>query len=191
MRTVIKTLLGIMVVGIVAMLAFVYSGIYNVAASDQHTAAVRWILETTRAQSIARRDDGIKVPDDLGDMQRIRSGAKSYAEMCQICHLGPGVDETPIHTGLNPQPPRLEKEVDHHSPENLFWIVKHGIKMTGMPAWGETHSDQELWDIVAFMQKLPEVSPAQYKELTKSAEMAPGAGHSHGPGGHGGHKSPH
>jgi mono/diheme cytochrome c family protein len=182
MMTVLKTLIGVLVVIIIATLAFIYSGVYNVAADELHTAPIRWILETVRTQSIDRRDNNIQVPDDLTNMQRIQGGARSYAAMCQICHLGPGIEPTPLHIGLNPQPPRLSKEADHHSAENLFWITKHGIKMTGMPAWGETHTDEELWDIVAFIKKLPELSPEQYKKLTNDANPPPDAGHSHGKG---------
>jgi hypothetical protein len=72
----------------------------------------------------------------------------------------------------------------HHSPENLFWITKHGIKMTGMPAWGETHGDEELWDVVAFINQLGQMTPQQYQELTHASGES---GHSHGPreSGHG------
>lgn len=89
--------------------------------------------------------------------------------MCQMCHLGPGVGPTPVHTDLNPKPPRLNEEVAHNSPQNLFWIVKHGINMTGMPAWGETHSDEEIWEVVAFVKQRGQMTPAQYKKLTQGA----------------------
>lgn len=166
----LKTLLLAAVIVIAAGFAFIYSGLYNIAANDMHTAPVRWALETTRNQSIDRRDDSIRVPADLADMRRIENGARSYAAMCQICHLGPGVEPTPIHLGLNPQPPLFAKENSHQSDESLFWIIKNGIKMTGMPAWGATHSDKELWDIVAFLKKLPEYSIEQYEDLSGRAE---------------------
>lgn len=179
---ILKTVIIVAILLGIGMLAFAYSGIYNIAADVPHTTPIRWLLETTRTQSIARRDDSVKAPDELGSMQHIQSGAKSYAAMCAICHLGPGIEPTPLHTGLNPQPPRLQKEMGHHSPENLFWILKHGIKMTGMPAWGGTHSGQELWEIVAFLKKLPEMSSQQYKELTSNTGGNDGAGHTHGGG---------
>lgn len=180
--TVLKIMMGIAVALIAGVLAFVYSGIYNVAADEPHTAPVSWILEQTRMQSIARRNDGIQVPNDLKNMQRIERGAKPYAAMCQMCHLGPGVEPTLVYTGLNPQPPRLSEHASHLSPESLFWITKHGIRMTGMPAWGKTHGDEELWDIVAFMKKLPELSPEQYKQITKGADTIGAPSDTHGEG---------
>jgi mono/diheme cytochrome c family protein len=172
----LQTLLGVIVLLIVAVLTFVYSGVYNIAADEPHTAPVQWLLETTRTQSIVRRDDSVTVPADLADAQRVRRGAQPYASMCQVCHLGPGVKPTPLHQGLNPQPPRLAEEAGHHSPANLFWIIKHGIKMSGMPAWGETHDDEELWDIVAFIRQLPQMTLEQYQEITRGNEKSQ---HSH------------
>lgn len=179
---IIRTLLVAAVLLIAASLAFIYSGLYNIAASDPHSALIRWALETTRKQSVDRRADGIEVPADLADMWRIESGARSYAAMCQICHLGPGVKPSPMHAGLNPQPPLLARSASHHSDESLFWIIKHGIKMTGMPAWGATHSDEELWDIVAFLNTLPDLSTQQYKDRTAREGSDSGASRTHGQG---------
>jgi mono/diheme cytochrome c family protein len=95
-----------------------------------------------------------------------------YGSMCQVCHLGPGIDATPVHAGLTPQPPRLSEAAKEYSPERLFWIVKHGIKMSGMPAWGETHPDKELWNVVAFLQRLPQLGPQEYQALTQKTSMA-------------------
>lgn len=180
--TVIKILFGLAAAFIVGIIAFVYSGVYNIAADDPHTAPVSWVLEKTRIQSIARRADSIQVPDDLKNMQRIERGARPYAAMCQSCHLGPGVEPTLVYTGLYPQPPQLSEHAAHSSPESLFWITKHGIKMTGMPAWGKTHGDEELWDIVAFIQKMPELSSEQYKQITKGADTVVSPSETHGEG---------
>ena len=167
--SVLKTLLAVVIVFVAGMVLFAYSGVYNIAADEPHWSATRWLLETTRSQSIARRDDSVNVPADLADTARIRRGVQSYGAMCQICHLGPGVKPTPLHEGLNPKPPQLVKEVAHHAPENLFWIVKHGIKMSGMPAWGATHGDEELWDVVAFLKQMEQMTPQQYEQLTRDA----------------------
>ena len=88
--------------------------------------------------------------------------------MCSGCHLAPGMKRTEISQGLYPRAPELRRG-SHLTPAEEFWVVKHGIKMTGMAAWGVTHDDDLLWDIVAFLRKLPELSADQYQTLVKSA----------------------
>ncbi|PWF55623.1 c-type cytochrome [Massilia glaciei] len=172
MKRVFGTLLVIAIALLAALLLFVYSGVYNVAASEPHTRAVRWLLETTRNQSIIDRAEAVITPTDLNSEQRTVRGARLYASMCQLCHLAPGVEPTALHRGLNPQPPRLSAEASEHSSRYLFWTTKHGIKMTGMPAWGETHSDEELWDIVAFIKELPVMTAAQYQAAIQAPAAA-------------------
>jgi hypothetical protein len=104
-------------------------------------------------------------------------GAEHYAEMCTGCHLAPGMKDTEIRAGLYPRPPNLVEHGAHRKPAEMFWIIKHGLKMTGMPAWGVTHDDQGIWGIVAFLQKLPDLSPQQYEELVTQGRAA---GHTHG-----------
>jgi mono/diheme cytochrome c family protein len=83
--------------------------------------------------------------------------------------------------GLYPAPPNLSKQEDEHghdhadgdpaqSAQRQFWIIKHGIKASGMPAWGATHDDQRIWAMVAFLQKLPELNPEQYQIITARGE---------------------
>jgi len=153
---------------IVAASVLVYMGAYNFAADIPHTQPVFWLLETARERSIAVRAAGVAVPSDLTDPKRIASGAGQYAEMCSACHLAPGMKRTEISRGLYPRAPELRRR-SRSTPAEDFWVVKHGIKMTGMPAWGVTHSDEILWDIVAFLRKLPELTPDQYQTLVKSA----------------------
>ena len=146
----------------------IYAGVYNVAADIPHTGPVYWLLETARERSIAVRAADVVVPTDLDDPKRIASGAGQYAEMCSFCHLAPGMKRTEISRGLYPRAPELRRR-SHSTPAEDFWVVKHGVKMTGMPAWGVTHSDEILWDVVAFLRKLPELTPDQYQTLVKSA----------------------
>lgn len=146
----------------------IYLGAYNVAADIPHTQPVYWLLETARERSIEVRARRITVPGDLANQKRIESGAGQYAEMCASCHLAPGMKRTEIARGLYPRAPELRRGTDL-TPAEEFWVVKHGLKMTGMPAWGVTHSDELLWDVVAFLQKLPELSAEQYQALVKSA----------------------
>ena len=148
--------------------AFIYAGVYNIGADAPHTKPVYWAIENLRDRSIAVRASGIVVPATLNDQKNISKGAGLYAEMCSGCHLAPGMEKTEISQGLYPQAPELHLGLDHSAGEE-FWIIKHGIKMTAMPAWGRTHSDDLIWDMVAFVRKLPSLSPAQYQALVKSA----------------------
>lgn len=153
-------------IGLAAIL--IYAGVYNIAADTPHSQPVYWLLQKVRQQSIAARATRIVVPSDLTDPQRISAGAAEYAEMCSGCHLAPGMQRTEISQGLYPRAPELGRG-SHLTPSEEFWVVKHGIKMTGMAAWGVTHDDDLLWDIVAFLRKLPELSADQYQTLVKSA----------------------
>lgn len=148
--------------------AAIYAGVYNIAADAPHTRPVLWAIENLRDRSIAVRARNITPPPDLASPERIASGAGLYAEMCSSCHLAPGMEKTEISQGLYPQAPELSHGLNH-SPAEEFWMIKHGIKMTAMPAWGRTHSDPLIWDLVAFIRTLPKMSPAQYQAAIKSA----------------------
>ena len=182
-------LTGALLVLVVAAVGGIYAGLYNIAADVPHTQPVYWLLETARERSVIARARDIVVPKDLDDANRISKGAGEYAEMCSGCHLAPGMKRTEISQGLYPRAPVLRRKTDL-TPAKQFWIVKHGVKMTGMPAWGVTHEDELLWDVVAFVRKLPELTPEQYEALVKNApkheelmqEM--GGDHEH----HGGHE---
>ena len=132
----------------------IYAGLYNIAADVPHTQPVYWLLETVRDRSVEARVRDIVVPNDLKDPNRISRGAGQYADMCSGCHLAPGMKRTEISQGLYPRAPELRRKTTL-TPAEQFWVVKHGIKMTGMPAWGVTHDEDLLWDVVAFVRKLP------------------------------------
>ena len=177
---------GALLVLVVAAVGGIYAGLYNIAADVPHTQPVYWLLETVRERSVVARARDIVVPKDLDDANRISKGAGEYAEMCSGCHLAPGMKRTEISQGLYPRAPELRRKTDL-TPAEQFWIVKHGVKMTGMPAWGVTHEDELLWDVVAFVRKLPELTPEQYETLVKNApkheelmqEMEMGGDHEH------------
>lgn len=147
---------------------FVYAGVYNIAADAPHFEFITRIIDALRDRSIAVRATSISAPGDLGDSKRIAAGAGLYGEMCSGCHLAPGMERTEISQGLYPRAPELAKGSDL-SPEQEFWVIKHGIKMTGMAAWGATHNDTLIWDMVAFLRKLPSLSASDYQAATKNA----------------------
>jgi mono/diheme cytochrome c family protein len=157
---------GFAIALLLAILAF--SGSYNVAADAPHWRPVAWLLQTVRDRSIAAQAKGIAVPADLGAAARAIAGAGLYNEMCSGCHLGPGLEPSEISHGLYPRAPELSRG-SRLSPAEEFWVIKHGIKMTGMAAWGPTHDDTLIWNMVAFLQKLPSLSAAQYQRAVKSA----------------------
>lgn len=166
---VVATLVALLVLGAI----FVGSGVYNVAADEPHWSFVHGILDATRERSIAARADDVQVPA-LEDAAMARRGAGNYDAMCAGCHLTPGVDKSELSAGLYPAPPNLTKH-SHDEPAEAFWIIKHGIKATAMPAWGKSMQDEYIWDLVAFLRKLPSLSAEQYK-----TEVAASGGHSHG-----------
>lgn len=143
-------------------------GIYNIAADAPHTRVVYSLLESLRDRSIVVHAGGITPPANLASPQRVAAGAGLYAEMCSGCHLGPGVERSELSQGLYPQAPELAKAQDLSAAEQ-FWVIKHGIKLSAMPAWGKTHSDPLIWDMVAFVRRLPGMSPEEYKRLAGSA----------------------
>ena len=160
--TVLATLLIVALGG----LLFVYSGLYNIGADDPHIKPVYALIQTLRDRSIEYRSDGI-TPPNLQDKDLILKGAGQYSAMCSDCHLSPGVSNSEIRVGLYPPPPNLSiKAVE---PSVAFWVIKHGIKMSAMPAWGANHDDATIWSMVAFLQTLPAMSPEKYKEIIAQA----------------------
>jgi mono/diheme cytochrome c family protein len=144
---------------------FVGSGIYNIGADDHHTKIVLAVIEQLRERSIAVRARAID-PPNLDDPTRIGAGAEHYAALCVGCHLAPGVTRSDIRAGLYPHPPNLAQE-NARDAQRAFWTIKHGIKMSAMPAWGKTLNDTEIWDLVAFVRQMPTITPETYQQLSK------------------------
>jgi mono/diheme cytochrome c family protein len=172
-------ILAIAVLAIVASLVivgFVWSGIYDAGADSIHSRPVYSMLQTLRERSITAHAGKLQPPANLNDMALIRQGAGNYDAMCTGCHLGPGIEPTELSRGLYPAPPNLSK-AGEFVPSHHFWVIKHGIKASGMPAWGKSMGDEYIWGIVAFLQQLPKLDAARYRALVASS-----GGHSHGGG---------
>lgn len=168
----LTTLAGLGVIGT----GVVMSGAVNVAADQPHSDAVHQLIELARERAVEAGAADIQVPA-LDDPAAIRRGAGNYAAMCVDCHLRPDSGPTELSQGLYPPPPDLTAAAP--DPARAFWTIKHGIKASGMPAWGKNMGDAHLWDMVAFLQRLPDMSAADYL-----AEVAASDGHSHGGGEH-------
>jgi mono/diheme cytochrome c family protein len=175
MRAALASLLIAVLVVVLGAGALIYAGVYDVAATTPHWFAARTILEMARLRSIKAHAAGIAVPSGLDDPAKVLIGVAHYAAHCAVCHGAPGVPRGDIGRGLYPPPPDLAKTTPLYSPAELFWILKHGIKMTGMPAWSD-HSDEELWGTVAFLKKLPGMSEQEYARLVVSS-LAHGGSH--------------
>ena len=181
-------ILGIVVI-IGGITAFVFSGIYNVSAMVPHWSITFNILEEARDQSVSYHSKGIVTPS-LKDPKMEDAGFHHFQDTCRLCHGAPGIASSEFAQGLYPKPPDLASPDLHREMNNskIFWIIKNGLKMTGMPSFGGTHSDQEIWDIVAFIDRLSTLQPDQYKAIVKEAnqrdeqhnESEEKAGHGHG-----------
>ncbi|HEX4497296.1 MAG TPA: cytochrome c [Thermoanaerobaculia bacterium] len=167
------TALAVVVVLVLAGIGFIVSGVYDVSASVPDRGLIRWALVTTQEHSVRRAAAGIKgkiaVPN-LEDEKLIRTGLVHYNEMCTTCHGAPGVKISEIGQGLNPDPPELS-DAGRAAPEETFWVVKNGIKMTGMPSFGVTHTDDEIWAIVAFVRRMGKLTPEQYQAMVQKAGL--------------------
>ncbi|HET6913365.1 MAG TPA: cytochrome c [Rhodanobacteraceae bacterium] len=150
----------------IAAAVWIWSGTYDIGQDSPHWGVTRGVIATFRDHSTEHHAQGIQVPN-LDDPKMIAAGAQHYAENCAMCHLAPGMPDSEIRHGLYPKPPNLTRFAP--DPAEAFWIIKHGIKFTGMPAWGPTHSDAMIWDMVAFLQKQPRMSEAEFRKLTANA----------------------
>jgi mono/diheme cytochrome c family protein len=164
-KTFALVLVGALVVLALVGVVFVGSGVYNIGADDHHTKIVLAIIQQLRDRSIAARSKSIEA-GYVEDPQRIALGAQRYAVLCVGCHLAPGVTKSDVRQGLYPHPPNLAQE-DLQQAQRAFWIVKHGIKMSAMPAWGKTLDDETIWNVVAFVRKMPDMTPETYLQLSE------------------------
>ena len=171
--TALVTALAIFLIAAVAMLAVIHSGVIDVGARKPHYALTKWVLETTMEHSVERRAEKISPPPEY---RATPHTMRHFGEMCEICHGGPGKEPSEIGKGMRPDPPDLARVADHLSPSEVFWIVKNGIRMTGMPAFADSHSDQELWEVVSFVKSLPRLTAQQYRSMV---QPEPEGGHHH------------
>jgi mono/diheme cytochrome c family protein len=171
---------AIVAVGALTLLAvgaigFVRAGVYNIGADDPHYPLTYSMLAQLRDASIKKRAASLTVPKDLMSTARVTQGAGNYDAMCTGCHLAPGMEPTELSKGLYPAPPNLTK--GQVGAAEAFWTIKHGIKASGMPAWGTSMGDEYIWNMAAFLQELPKLDAMDY-QIT----VARSGGHSHGGG---------
>jgi mono/diheme cytochrome c family protein len=171
---VVLTVAALAILGMAAGAAFLMSGVYDIGADVPHTKPVFWLVDHLRDRSVDAHAAAVAPPADLADPRRIAAGAQLYDKLCAACHLGPGLPRTDLSRGLYPQPPRLAYGTDL-TPAQQFWVIKHGVKLTGMPSWGKTHKDEDVWNLVAFLKKLPDLDSDQYRAIAAGSAAPPAA----------------
>ncbi len=167
MKNALIVLLATALAVVLGLYAYMYLGMYDMGADSAHWRMTVSMLTMMRDRSIEMHAAQVVVPPNLDDPAIILKGAGQYAAMCTGCHLAPGIRDSEIRQGLYPRPPNLSQvPVD---PRQAFWVIKHGIKMSAMPAWGLSHDDATIWSMVAFLRKLPGMTPAAYRSIVAKA----------------------
>ncbi len=163
---ILLTVLACIVVIVGSALGFIYSGIYDVSALIPDNPIVKWAVHKTSNISVNARLAGIIVPANLGDPQMIEAGGHQFAQNCAVCHGGPGLTPTDIAQGLNPEPPDLFRATRKPAMNETFRFIKYGVKMTAMPGFGKTLTDDEIWQLSAFLAKAPGMSSLDFLRET-------------------------
>lgn len=166
-------IIGVLVVaGVVGGLIFMYSGVFNVAANVVDSSALNWALVTVREASIGLHAREVPAAES-GMVADPDAGFALYRQYCASCHTPPGRGPSPMAVGFNPQAPDFGPGADDMGDAELFWVTKNGIRFTGMPAWGPSLSDKDIWDITAFVITLPEMTAADYNAIDVRMPVAP------------------
>ena len=159
------TLAGLAIASAIAGLIVVISGVVPITASSGHWKITAAILDFAKVRSVKTHSLGIRPPFRLDDPDLVLRGAGHYESGCYPCHGRPGSRIPLVMAAMTPPPPDLMPRISRWRPQDLFSIVKHGIKFTGMPAWPAQQRDDEVWAIVAFLQRMPELNGGAYEAL--------------------------
>jgi cytochrome c1 len=171
-KIVLKTVALTVAVAVLGAAAVLFSGVYDISATDQHTKPVYWLIEATMQRSVQLRAAESETPD-LSRSDLAERGFFQYRNRCLPCHGGPGIAPDEAALGMTPVPANLIPTTQQWSAAKIRWVVKNGIKMTGMPAWKYRMSDDEIWEVVAFVkQKLPLLSPREFQSMVASVPPA-------------------
>jgi mono/diheme cytochrome c family protein len=162
------SLVFLVVVLVGGLIAFAYSGTYDLSVGSGHTGIVQWYLNTLRYNSIKSAAAGIRVPP-LDEPGMVEAGAKVYDQACARCHGRPGREAS---DSWEPAPPALARH--EWDPAMLFWVVRNGIKMSAMPRIGEERiGDPQVWEIAAFLQQAPSLTEGEYRMMVEPPQAEP------------------
>jgi mono/diheme cytochrome c family protein len=165
--------LGLMALAVGAVV--VLAGLYDVASTRQHWQATHTLMEAAMRQSVKRQARHVAEPP-LNDEAMVLRGAACFRAKCEQCHGAPGVAVGDVGKSMQPLPGPLVDARRHWRARELYWVTRHGIKMSGMPAWEYRLSENELWDVVAFLQRLPDLSAVDYAGIAARAATQPACG---------------
>ena len=142
----------------------VLSGVVPVKASSGHWAITAWFLELAMERSISTHT---LMADTLTfeEPWLVLKGAGHYETACRPCHGSPDLKRSVVVRAMTPAPPYLPPDIANWRPEELFYIVKHGVKFTGMPAWPTQQRDDEVRAMVAFLLALEKLDADKYRLL--------------------------
>lgn len=160
-----------LVVVAIAGLVMMVSGAIPIKASSQHWPITKWLLTFSMSRSVSTQSLGITAPATLDDRAMITRGAGHFETGCAPCHGSPIWQQPRIAQWLMPTPPQLSEKVDEWAHQELFSIVKHGVKFTGMPAFPAQNRDDEVWAVVAFLNELETLDEDGYRELVFGSEL--------------------
>ena len=180
-RTVLATIAALATLGAAGAAGFIWAGFYNVGATQQHLQPVFSVLEVAMHRSVRLHARDIE-PPSLEDEAMIRRGATCFHDKCAQCHGAPGVALDDIGKSMQPLPGPLVDATQYFHPRELYWITRHGIRLSGMPAWEFRLTDGEIWDVVAFLQRLPKLTPQAYAELAQGQRASGAVGQAPGQG---------
>lgn len=180
--TVVLTVIAVLALISLGAVIVARSGAVDVAATADYVPGAEWYFSTLKKSSVAaqarravERGD-IQPPAEVGD-DMLQHGASHYRSMCVVCHGAPGVPRGEFGQGLKPHPPELGRVAEEWSREEIYWVLDNGIRHTGMPAFGKTHSVEELWGLVAFVEQLEGMTAEEYRQRTNGAAADTGHGH--------------
>jgi mono/diheme cytochrome c family protein len=163
MRCVLAVLV-LVALAVLGAAAAVYGGWLDVSANRDSSPVARRLAATLIHRSVERAARGIE-PPSLADPPMVEEGARRYATACAACHGAPGAEPQPFAGAMQPQPLELARGGGQWSPAQLFWIIRNGLRQSGMPAWQPTYVDGEIWTLVAFVVQMPQMEAARYQAI--------------------------
>jgi cytochrome c oxidase subunit 1 len=180
MKSFLKATLIWAIVAIIGVVLVVGFGLYNVSARQGHLPGVSWVLHTAYRSAVWLRAPSEEEVPDLTSPALIALGRSHYEDACAFCHAMPEQSRTQTVLSMLPAPPHVTEAVSHWEPRHMFWIVKNGVKMSGMPAWTSAKRDDDVWSVVAFLNavKLGEL----HTSTSGPDQVEPGTGYAEDPG---------
>ena len=169
-KSIIKWVAGIFVGGgvTVGILAFgaMTLGLITVSARPPHWPITMFALHYTFKHSVAQAGSDVPVPDDLNSPERIALGIQHYKNVCTSCHGGPGLGQSPIALSMRPRPQHLASVIDQFSDQQLYAILRNGVRFSAMPAWPADSNFDEIWSVIAFLRAQPDMSTEEFIQMT-------------------------